>query len=64
MSDPEEDFGAMFEASYQMKRFEQGQTIEGPIVSIGTDVALVDIGGKGEATIDVAELKSPDGVPA
>src|SRR5918994_7920187 len=62
MSDTE-DFAAMFEASLKAKakRIEQGQTIEGTIVGIGPDVAFVDVGGKGEATIDVAELKDADG---
>ncbi len=58
----EEDFAAMFEASTQAKRVERGQTIEGTIVGIGPEVAFVDIGGKGEATIEVAELKDHDGV--
>jgi small subunit ribosomal protein S1 len=57
----EEDFAALFEASLKSKRIEQGQTIEGIIVAIGPDVAFVDVGGKGEATIDVAELKDADG---
>jgi small subunit ribosomal protein S1 len=62
VSDPEEeDFATMFEASVQAKRFEKGQTIEGTIVSIGDEVALVDVGGKSEATIDVAELKDDEG---
>ena len=62
MSDPEEeDFATMFEASVQAKRIEKGQTIEGTIVSIGDEVALVDVGGKSEATIDVAELKDDEG---
>jgi small subunit ribosomal protein S1 len=60
MSDTE-DFAAMFEASLKAKRIEQGQTIEGTIVAIGPDVAFVDVGGKGEATIDVAELKDDEG---
>src|SRR5512144_2532575 len=51
----------MFEASLKPKRIEQGQTIEGKIVAIGSDVAFVDVGGKGEATIDVDELKDDDG---
>ena len=59
--DPNEDFAAMFEASLKAKRFTQGQTIEGRIVGIGADVAFVDVGGKGEATIDIAELKGEDG---
>jgi small subunit ribosomal protein S1 len=60
MSD-EDDFAAMFEASLKAKRIEKGQTIEGTIVSIGREVAFVDVGGKGEATIDIDELKDPDG---
>ena len=63
MSEPtEEDFGAMFEASVKAKRVAKGQTIEGTIVGIGAEVAFVDIGGKGEATIELAELKDADGV--
>jgi small subunit ribosomal protein S1 len=62
MSDPnEEDFAALFQASLKTKRIERGQTIEGTIVAIGPDVAFVDVGGKGEATIDIAELKDADG---
>jgi small subunit ribosomal protein S1 len=60
MSDTE-DFAALFEASLKAKRIEQGQTIEGTIVAIGPEVAFVDVGGKGEATIDVDELKDADG---
>src|SRR5256885_1650258 len=51
----------MFEASLQPKRFEKGQTLEGTIVAIGPEVAFVDVGGKGEATIEIDELKDADG---
>ena len=61
MSEPEEDFAALFEASMKVKPLERGQTIDGRIVAIGPAVAFVDVGGKGEATIDVAELKDADG---
>lgn len=61
MSDPTEDFAAMFEASLQPRRLERGQTVEGTIVGIGPEVAFVDVGGKGEATIDIDELRNPDG---
>ena len=57
----EEDFAALFEASGQAKRFRNGQTIEGTIVAIGPEVAFVSVGGKGEATIDVEELKDDEG---
>lgn len=61
MSEPTDDFAAMFEASIQAKRIEKGQTLEGTIVAIGPEVALVDIGGKSEATIDIDELKDDEG---
>ena len=61
MSEQEEDFATMFEASVKARRVQQGQTIAGTIVAIGPDVALVSIGGKSEAQIDVAELKDEDG---
>ncbi len=61
MSDQSEDFAAMFEASTQAKRLDQGELVEGRIVSIGPEVALVDVGRKGEAVIAIAELKDADG---
>jgi small subunit ribosomal protein S1 len=61
VNEPDEDFAAMFEASVKAKRVDKGQTIEGTIVAIGPEVAFVDVGGKGEATIELAELKDADG---
>jgi small subunit ribosomal protein S1 len=61
VSDSNDDFAVLFEASLKPKRFERGQTLDGRIVAIGPEVAFVDIGGKGEATIEVAELKDADG---
>ena len=57
----DEDFAAMFEASVGAKRFDRGQTVDGTIVAIGAEVALVSVGGKSEAQIDVTELKDADG---
>ena len=61
MSDPTEDFATMFEASVKAKRFDRGEMIEGTIVGIGPEVAFVDVGGKGEATVEVSGLKDDDG---
>ena len=61
MSEQEEDFATMFAASVAARRFERGQTIEGTIVALGPEVALVSVGGKSEAQIDIAELKDEDG---
>ena len=56
MAEPEEDFATMFEASLQARRFERGETIEGTIVAIGPEVAFVNVGGKGEAEVEVLEV--------
>ena len=61
MTDPNEDFATMFEASQKAKRLEKGQLVEGTIVAIGPEFAFVDVGGKGEATIGIEELKDADG---
>ena len=61
MSEAEDDFAAMFEASVKAKRFDTGQTLAGTIVAIGPEVAFIDVGGKGEATMEIAELKDADG---
>lgn len=57
----EEDFASMLEESLEPATYEQGQTVEGVIVSLSKDVAFVDVGGKGEATIDLEELVDDDG---
>src|SRR5881628_921128 len=55
-----EDFARMLEESHAPKFHREGETVEGIIVAIGAEVAFVDIGGKGEATIDIEELVAPD----
>ena len=57
----EEDFARMLEESLQPKRFREGDEIAGKVVALGADVAFVDVGGKGEATIDLTELTDADG---
>ena len=60
--DAEEDFATLFEASVKTKRLETGQAVDAKIVAIGAEVAFVDVGAKGEATIALDELKNDDGV--
>ena len=60
MSEHEEDFAAMFEASIKARQVKRGETVDGSIVAIGPKVALVNIGGKGEAEIDVAVVGGGD----
>jgi small subunit ribosomal protein S1 len=61
VSENDEDFASMFEASVRARRVEKGQTIEGTVVAIGGEVALVDIGSKSEAAIDIDEFKDDQG---
>src|SRR5579859_4041489 len=61
VSEHEEDFAALFEASIKARQFSRGQPVAGTIVAIGSKVAFVNLGGKGEAEIDLAELKDADG---
>ena len=61
MSEHDEDFAAMFEASLKARQFERGQIVKGTIVAFGQEVAFVDVGGKSEAQIDLAELKDAEG---
>ncbi len=61
MTEDDDNFASMFEASLQAKRFDEGQTIEGTIVAIGPEFAFIDVGGKGEATIEIEELLDPEG---
>lgn len=54
----EESFKAL---PSKTRSFELGQSVEGVIVALGHDAAFVDIGGKGEATIGLDELRDADG---
>ena len=57
----EEDFARMLEESLQPETYQEGEMVEGRIVSVSSDVAFIDVGGKGEATIEIEELKDEDG---
>src|SRR2546425_2834808 len=59
-SEGKDDFARMLGESFAPKFHQEGETVEGTIVALGAEVAFVDIGGKGEATIDIEELADPD----
>jgi len=59
-SEDKDDFARMMEEALAPKFHREGETVEGTIVAIGGEVAFVDVGGKGEATIDLEELADPD----
>ena len=63
----EEDFAAMFAASERQQsraprpRFAIGDRVRGTIVSIGQEVAVVEIAGGGEGTLETLELRDATG---
>jgi small subunit ribosomal protein S1 len=61
---PDESFAEMFaasEAGVSPRRFEVGQKVSGRIVQVGQEQAFLDLGGKGEGMIDLAELRDTHG---
>jgi len=65
---PTEDFASMLaefeqrDAGSKRRRGPQvGETVRGRIVSIGADSVFVDLGGKSEGTLDVAEVRDEQG---
>ena len=60
----EEDFAALFAASekqaVRQKAMAVGDTVRGKVIAVGANSAFVEIGGKGEAIIDVAEFRDPE----
>jgi small subunit ribosomal protein S1 len=60
MSEPE-DFAALFAAHEAQRALERGQVVKGRVIQITAEHVFVDVGGKGEAWIDRAELADADG---
>jgi small subunit ribosomal protein S1 len=60
---PEDDFAALLAASEateaQRKQIAVGEVVRGRVIAVGQTAAFVAIGGKGEATIDLAEFRDP-----
>lgn len=62
-ADEEADFAAMFAeaGSGKRQRLGPGAKVTGKIAHIGAEVALLDLGGKGEGIIDLRELRDDKG---
>ena len=56
-----EDFATLFARSQAGPTLERGQSVKGRVIQITSDLVFVDVGGKGEAWIDRAELTDDDG---
>ena len=60
-SEPEEDFAALFAKHEARHVVERGQVVKGRVIQISDEHVFVDVGGKGEAWIDRAELTDDQG---
>jgi len=56
-----EDFATLFAREGARPSLEVGQVVKGRILQIGDETIFVDVGGKGEALIDRAELEDEHG---
>src|SRR5215467_9488672 len=57
----QEDFATLFAREGAKRNIQVGQPVKGRILQIGEEVVFVDVGGKGEALIDRAELTDEHG---
>ncbi len=60
MSDSE-DFATLFARESARRALEVGQVVKGRVIHIDAENVFVDVGGKGEAWIERAELTDPEG---
>src|SRR5215467_2359845 len=56
-----EDFAALFAKHEASRALEVGQVVKGRVIHIAAESVFVDVGGKGEAWIDRAELTDDEG---
>jgi len=58
---PSEDFAALFARHEAQRALEVGQVVKGRVIQIAAENVFVDVGGKGEAWMDRAELTDDQG---
>jgi small subunit ribosomal protein S1 len=58
---PSEDFAALLAREQTRPALEVGQIVKGRVIHVGAESVFVDVGGKGEAWIDPAELADEHG---
>src|SRR3989454_11161497 len=56
-----EDFATLFARHEAQAALERGQVVKGRVIQITAEHVFVDVGGKGEAWIDRAELTDDEG---
>lgn len=62
MKGQEETFAAMLDRTVMRERLYPGQKVKAKVVSISGDIVYIDLGGKSEGAIDLAEFVDKEGV--
>lgn len=64
-TEPEESFASLLEkTSSRSEWLEPGQKVRAKVVSISGELVYIDLGGKSEGIIDLAEFRDKEGSPA
>ncbi len=62
LTDDEENFAELFEASQKQQEIKEGEVVDGTVVSVGSEYVTVDIGYKCEGLVPIQEFKDAYGV--
>ena len=54
-----DDFAAMFQASVEVSPMREGKVVEGIVIAIEKDIAIVDVGLKTEGRVELCEFYEP-----
>src|SRR3989304_5723821 len=58
---PPEDFATLFAGQEALRPLQVGEPVRGRVIHVTAESVFVDVGGKGEAWIDRAELVDEEG---
>lgn len=61
LSDTEENFAELFEASQRQQEIKEGEVVDGTVVGVGSEYVTVDIGYKCEGLVPTHEFKDATG---
>ncbi|MCM2277827.1 MAG: 30S ribosomal protein S1 [Oligoflexia bacterium] len=62
LTDEEENFAELFEASQRAQEIKEGEVVDGTVVAVGNEYATIDIGYKCEGLVPIQEFKDAHGV--
>ncbi len=55
------EFAKLLEESFETKQMNEGKIVKGTVVSIESDIVIIDVGLKTEGRVSINEFSSHDG---